>query len=62
MIKDLIPTTSELEQKLSMLPEGIYNDKELDNLEGKMDRILSKVSDKKSGKKTSKVGKKKAKK
>ena len=66
MIKDLIPTTNELEQKLSMLPEGTYNDKDLDGLENKMDKILGQVSDKKteksSKKSTKKVTKKKAKK
>ena len=66
MIKDLIPTTNELEQKLSMLPEGTYNDKDLDGLENKMDRILGQVSEKKaeksSKKSAKKVTKKKAKK
>ena len=51
MIKDLIPTTLELEQKLSMLPEGTYSDKELDVLEKKMDKIIGANTDKKPTKK-----------
>jgi hypothetical protein len=67
MIKDLIPTTNELEQKLDMLPEGKYNDKDLDGLENKMDKILGQVGSEKKVEKSSKksakkVTKKKAKK
>lgn len=54
MIKDIIPTTVELEQKLNMLPEGSFIDKDMEKLETKMDKILAQTSDveKKPAKKT----------
>lgn len=58
MIKDLIPTTEDLEQKLSMLPEGTYSDKELGVLEKKMDKILGQTTEKSEEKPSKKSAKK----
>jgi hypothetical protein len=46
MIKDMIPKTEELEQKLSMLKEGTYTDPELQKLEKNMDKIIGSYSEK----------------
>jgi hypothetical protein len=62
MIKDLIPTTEELEQKLDMLPERTFTDKDLTLIENKMDKILGQTDDKPSKKSAKKTTKKKAKK
>lgn len=47
MIKNIIPVTVDLEQKLGMLPEGTFLDKDMDLLETKMDKIIGANSEKK---------------